>query len=174
MTINELQCICYKDYANGVNTIVQVSGPMYSWEMREGVTGTGHRMIMHLGHLVGMSATRRHYTSIVASLPRLSLGFYEHLSLLTTAKFSLIQSVPVAAISNLTLYQKDNLQVINQWTCCWKLLNTVLTTMGCHTMKCLFSILLLVNKNILCFRLDTVNFGASLSSLARIIKCAVR
>ena len=30
MTINESQCICYKDYANDVNTIVQVSGPMYS------------------------------------------------------------------------------------------------------------------------------------------------
>ena len=65
--------------------------------MREGVTGTGHIEIMHLGHLVDMSATRRRTTSLVVSLPKLSLGFYEHLSLLTTVKFSLIQLVPVAS-----------------------------------------------------------------------------
>ena len=81
-------------------------------------------------------------------------------------------SVPTLSI--LTLYQSDNLQVINQWTSCWKLLNTALTTVGCHTMKCLFSNFLLVNKNILCVWLDKIYFGASLRWLARKIKFAVR
>ena len=83
-------------------------------------------------------------------------------------------SVPVPTLSILTLYRSDNLQVINQWTSCWKLLNTALSTMGCHTMKCLFSNFLLVNKNILCVWLDKIYFGASLRWLARKIKFAVR
>ena len=151
--------------------MVQVSGLMHSWDVREGVTGTGHRMIIYTSGTSGWHVSNKHNINCRILAYKLFLRFYLHLSY---GKVSLIQSVSVEALSNLTPYQKDNLQVINQWTCCWKLLNTVLTTMGCHTMKCLFSSLLLVNKNILCVRLDKIDSGASLSCLARIIKCAVR